>query len=232
MNIKNTVLKYIIFQRTSYLPGNKIYKLLSKIAAKIDMLHKPIVVLKAFLYQKNIKAAFQQDMENEYQEIKNFLPTKADHILDIGSGIAGIDIFLSRHYNHQIDIHLLDKTAVDKTIHYYFEERGSFYNSLDLAKQFLMDNQVPEDKIHLHEVNNDNSCFALKYDLIISLISWGFHYPLSTYLTQVKSSLAEGGVLIIDIRKDSTGLEVLRRNFNKVHVIADGNKKIKIAAIS
>jgi|AntRauTorckE6833_2_1112554.scaffolds.fasta_scaffold07734_4 SAM-dependent methyltransferase len=232
MNITNKALKYIVFQRTSYLSEYKVYRLLGNIGAKFDFLHKPIVTLKSLVYSKAIKQSFQQDMENEYQEIKKFLPAKVENLLDIGSGIGGINVFLSQHYENEIDIHLLDKTATDEVIHYYFENEGSFYNSLDLAKQFLSENSISEDKIHLHDADNPADCFSIKYDLIISLISWGFHYPLATYLNQVKDALAEGGVLILDLRKDSGGLEILQANFQKVEIITDNNKKLKVAAFN
>lgn len=42
---------------------------------------------------------------------------------------------------------------------------------------------------------------GLPLDLVISLVSWGFHFPVSTYLDQVHDLLREGGRLILDLRK-------------------------------
>jgi hypothetical protein len=37
-------------------------------------------------------------------------------------------------------------------------------------------------------------------DLVLSTISWGFHYPLSTHLPQVAAKLRPGGRIIVDLR--------------------------------
>ena len=60
----------------------------------------------------------------------------------------------------------------------------------------------------------------------------GFHYPIETYLEEVKKSLKPDGVLIIDVRKDSGGLEVLKKNFSVVEVIYERQKQQRILAKS
>jgi hypothetical protein len=48
------------------------------------------------------------------------------------------------------------------------------------------------------------------FDIIISTYSWGFHYPVDTYLDEVASKLAPSGVLILDIRHNTPGEDFLR----------------------
>ena len=62
----------------------------------------------------------------------------------------------------------------------------------------------------------------VKFDIIISLLSCGFHYPVETYLDKIKA--AKSGIVILDIRKNSGGLELLKNNFSSVEVIADYEK--------
>ena len=50
-------------------------------------------------------------------------------------------------------------------------------------------------------------------DFVISTISWGFHFPVSTYLKSVANVLSENGILIIDIRKDTGGENELKTEF-------------------
>src|SRR5690606_38151004 len=53
-------------------------------------------------------------------------------------------------------------------------------------------------------------------DSVVSLISWGWHYPVSTYLEPVRSALPPGGRLILHIRPRTGGEEELRRYFRYV----------------
>jgi len=53
--------------------------------------------------------------------------------------------------------------------------------------------------------------------LVISTLSWGFHYPISTYIKSVFNLLNDKGLLILDLRKGETSNEELRKlleNFN------------------
>ena len=67
-------------------------------------------------------------------------------------------------------------------------------------------------------------------ELVISLISWGFHYPIQTYLDQVFALLAKGGTMIIDVRKQTEGLDMLGKRFAKVDVILEKSKYWRVLA--
>lgn len=171
-------------------------------------------------------------MNLEYSAIKDFLPKNAKNILDIGCGVAGIDVLISKHYKNSIGIYLLDKTAIDGNVFYSYEDIGSFYNSLTIAKRLLMLNGVSEKKIYTQEVKSDNKIdFETSFDLVISLISWGFHYPISIYIDQVFEKMSKGGVLIVDVRKDTEGENLIRKKFGLVQVISDERKHKRILAI-
>ena len=60
-------------------------------------------------------------------------------------------------------------------------------------------------------------------DVIISTISWGFHYPIKLYIESVHNLLRSDGVLIVDIRKDRGGIDELIKLF-EVIVINDNRK--------
>ena len=171
-------------------------------------------------------------MKKEYLIIKPFLPQTAYSLLDIGCGLAGIDFMLSRHYSHNIKIFLLDKTQVDDTIYYGFKNKGSIYNSLPLAKSFLAMNNVDIGNIFMQEVREDNKIvFQSSFDIIISLISWGFHYPVSTYIQEVYEKLNLDGILIIDIRKNTGGEDEIKKVFGNYKIIDESIKSMKILAV-
>ena len=136
-----------------------------------------------------------------------------------------MDVLISSHYDNKIEVCLLDKSSIDRDLHYGFEKRGSFYNSLSLAKKVLVDNGVLEKNIFLQEATNDNAInFNKKFDLIISTISWGFHYPVEIYLDEVFSELNVDGILIIDVRKESNGRELLQDKFGNGKIIKEFTK--------
>ena len=151
----------------------------------------------------------------------------AGDILDIGCGVAGIDVFLNEHYkNNSPDFYLLDKTEIEKKVFYGLKDKAAFYNSLPVAKKLLIENGVKEEKIHTQEVGEDNKIkFGKKFDLVISLISWGFHYPVSTYLDQVYEMLNSGGTLIIDVRNVAGAEDLLINKFGNGKVIYERKKE-------
>ncbi len=97
-----------------------------------------------------------------------------------------------------------------------FKDSGAFYNSLEIAQTTLVENGVPEDRISLIEASEDGRIDLEdeSIDLVISTISWGFHYPVSTYLDSVHRILSENGSLIIDVRDDTGGAHELRSKFS------------------
>jgi SAM-dependent methyltransferase len=218
IDIPNNAIKYILFQRTAYLlfPKNPIYRVLNKLSPQ--PLFNRFVIWESFFRKEKVKQLFNEDMRGEYEQIKNWLPNKCSVILDIGCGVGGIDVLLHRHYHHNpmTEFYLLDKTSVNKNVYYHYEKRGAFYNSLDVAKDLLRQNAISKSQIHLLDVKSDYSIkIPTRVDLVISLISWGFHYPVSTYVDQVYNVMNKGGHLIMDIRKSTEGEKEITNRFAK-----------------
>jgi len=44
------------------------------------------------------KQAYESSLLAQYLSVQSFLPSQCGSVLDIGSGLGGIDIHLSRHY--------------------------------------------------------------------------------------------------------------------------------------
>src|SRR3989338_3275914 len=141
MTILPNVIKYILFQRTGYLKNNFLAGFLTCLG-HWPVFYRTTVWLKSVIFTGQIKTEFSQDMLSEFNRLKSFLPPTINSLLDIGCGLAGIDILISQHYQHQIEIFLIDKTKIDRNIHYHFKEKGSFYNSLSAAKELLTANGI------------------------------------------------------------------------------------------
>ncbi len=236
--------KYVIFQRTQYLffrrnsIVQKIVKLLPKrIAYSLESLFSNfnlIVSIEAFFTHKTVEKMLSNEMNAEYESMKNYLPKNVHSILDIGCGVGGIDVLLFKHYqNLNPKIYLLDKTEMPSKVYYSFKPKGCYYNSLPLSRKLLEQNKVPKDKIFTEEARDNHIDFDAKFDLVISLISWGFHYPVSTYLDQVYDKLNAGGALIIDVRKvhGSNGLNEIKQKFGNYKIIYESSKNTRIVAM-
>ncbi len=236
MKIKMKILKksipYILFQRTAYLKitHSLPYRGLQKLSPV--SLYKPFVSMESVLRRKAIEDAYVADMTDEYENIKKHLPQKCNNVLDIGCGIGVINAFINNHYEHDPVFHLLDKSQVEDNIFYLFNDKGAFYNSLELARTTLVSNGIVEQNIVLCEANDKNEIpVQEKMDLIISLISWGFHYPLSTYLNQAYDALTEEGTLILDVRKGEGAEDALRAKFMQCKVIDETKTRYRFLCL-
>jgi 16S rRNA G1207 methylase RsmC len=115
-------------------------------------------------------------------------------------------------------------------VSYGIKHVAAHYNSLDVARKLLEVNGVATSNIHTQEVTGAPVFPGKKFDIVISLISWGFHYPVSTYLDQVYNLLATGGTLIIDVRKDQGGEDILKNKFDTFKVILEAQKYRRVIA--
>ncbi|MDG3547085.1 hypothetical protein [Methanobacterium formicicum] len=211
--------------------NNYIFCVLTQLGLN-NFFYKFTVNIKSIIFKSQIIIEYNKDLFKEYSIIKPFLPSDIKSILDIGCGVAGIDVLLSKHYENNVDIFLLDKTSVDDKVYYHFEKKGSFYNSLNVSKDLLEINGIKPLKIHLQEATDNNRIkFNTKFDLIISFISWGFHYPISTYLDEVYEKLSAYGVLIVDIRRGTGEENEIREKFGNCNIIFKTPKLIRVLAL-
>ena len=167
--------------------------------------------------------------QQEIRIISSFLRKKPTQVLDIGCGLGIYDLALHDFYKNNIKFHLLDKTTTEeeeKKLYYGYNKKGAFYNNLNYTKEFLMLNGIDEKNINCIIVNDDNNV-TNKYlqdnlsnvDLIISIISWGFHYPVETYIDTVHKILSDDGLLCFHCRDIDNNLPILSSKFEILHPI-------------
>ncbi len=236
LQLSDAAIPYILFQRTAYLrlPHTFLYRVANKLIGDKFPLYHRVVDLEARRDPKRIRQLYSADMRQELASFQSHLPEECASWLDIGCGIAGIDVLLHRHYQAQQqtpEIYLLDKSRVEDEVFYMYKAKGAFYNSLEEAKSTLVANGVEAARVHLLEANDRNEIPTDgPLDLILSLISWGFHYPVSVYLDPVHRLLSERGVLILDVRKETDGLDLLRERFGSVEIITEAERHLRVAA--
>jgi SAM-dependent methyltransferase len=226
IRIPDRAVEYILLQRTRHLRiANS-----ALCERAVDLfpfpIHRYAVKLDALIGRQRVKSAYSREIEAEFAQLRDFLPKECAALLDIGCGVAGIDVLLYGFYGTQRpSVHLLDRTRTAEQIRYGFRERASFYNSLEVAKLLLESNGVPSERVDLLEATDSNEVRVNRpLDLVISLLSWGFHYPIETYLDKVYGCLADGGRLILDVRRGTGGMDLLRRAFGNSSIIDEGKK--------
>ena len=152
--------------------------------------------------------------DNLLNEIVAKLSRKNISIIDIGCGFAGYHKnWLRNNKERDIQLFLMDSSTFNlAALRYGHGEFNRYYNSLKLAKKLLLKSSgAKRESIQLIEVK---SSFLEKLpknlDLIISFISWGFHYPLDTYWDLMLERMTIGSsVMIIDVRKNSISSDFL-----------------------
>jgi SAM-dependent methyltransferase len=231
IEVPDDALRFLLFQRTDYLALPRrplLYRALRHLSRR-----PPLDAAVAFESQWRggaVRRAFNRDMAREYAEIRSHLPRRAVAILDIGCGVGGIDVLLHRHYGTP-RLYLADRTETSGEVYYGFAEKGAFYNSLDATRRLLLTNGVPERAMRFREVGEECRLDVPEaLDLVISLISWGFHYPVGVYADQVRALLRPGGRVILDVRKGTDGRAELEARFPRVTAISETRKKERLCA--
>lgn len=161
---------------------------------------------------------YGEEIARTFDTFRDHLPVDADRVLDIGSGMAGIDVLLGRRYPGAT-LHLLDKQGVSARINAGFNARAedfAHYNDFDLAVGLLRDNGV-ENEIITHDASRTQEVPNLVFDVVVSLLSWGFHYPIATYAPRCR------GVMVVDVRMGTDGEDALRE-YGRVTVVHEAKK--------
>lgn len=162
--------------------------------------------------QIKIDEAITIMVQKDFDMIKDFLPKKCNNILDIGCGLALIDIFLYKHYENT-NIYLLDKTELNTEKISGFNKEYKCYNSMEAAKETLINNGVNLNKINMYETTEYNNLFNVKFDVISSFLSCGWHFHVNAYIDLIHETLSSNGILILDIRHNTNQLEALSPYF-------------------
>ena len=159
-------------------------------------------LIAALRFKEIFKAYEENNKEISRLLEKSIINHKVSSVLDIGCGIAG---YHSRWMkNLKGELFLFDKSTFNiSSLHYGMGATERYYNSLSLAKNFLARQGIESNRIHTIEVGSKKFSDR-KYDLIVSFISLGFHYHIDTYWMEIIDSIADEGLVIIDIRNNSS----------------------------
>jgi hypothetical protein len=162
-------------------------------------------------------------IDSEMRLIESYLPTTCEAILDVGGGMGGIDVLLSRHFNG-CHVSILDGLSDPPMV----EAHAETFSNMGAASEFLTINGLTS--FDFIDANQANPTAGRFYDLVVSFKSWCFHVEPARYLKFVESCVIQGKTkLIIDVRKQPEHLgaeymRVLTKHFRHIGCIFRGIK--------
>ena len=171
-----------------------------------------------YFQNKKIEKVTEELFLNELETFKAFLPASAENIMDIGCGLGIINIYLNKFFEKKSNFFLLDKSRIDKKINYGFSSNYESYNDLNETKNILLENDVDSGCIYLFDVEKKFQ-INKKIDLVISLKSMGYHYPINTYIELFRNCCTKDTVFIYDIGDNQYDENYLETIFDNVKII-------------
>jgi len=154
---------------------------------------------------------------------------RIDKILDIGAGIANDSKHLQKFYDSEIWIlegdskNNIKKTdTVRKAKWNNSADEMSYY--WDLDKLNAVHKRKGTKKYHIVDCDNIKFPENIKFDLISSYLSCGFHYPISTYYNVIKKYSYDNTRYIFDIRLGKGQKPVLESETEIVKIIHQTKK--------
>ena len=125
-----------------------------------------------------------------YENIRPHLPRTCESIVDVGGGLSGISVLLSRHYDGRPRVLVVDGIEDPPVV----VKHARTFSNAAVAKRFLKANGVSRTEFISPEVAGAVSWSDI--DLCISFASYCFHYPPETYANIVRGSKTK----ILDVR--------------------------------
>lgn len=191
----------------------------------------------AILYEKDwindewFTDEYQIEKKQNFEILDTYLDGKPAHILDIGCGLA----WESRMFNEKYgtELYLLDGDYDDnptdqQLVQARYSNNASqfaFYYKLDFLRNKL--DELGTKNYRLVDSNNINIDKDIKFDLITSWVSCGFHYPVNTYKDLILKHSHVDTRVVMDLRLiPKTKDPMLEENIEIIKVINRRRKYI------
>ena len=178
---------------------------------------------------KNFIAELEKKMSENFPQNGSYLIQKmaiekdVDSILDIGCGLALTDLCLYTVMKKKPQLYLLDGSfqSNDNFVHVAsgaYEENYQMTFNIKATRDFLIMNGVNQDHINFIAPSSKSLNHLRDINLVISITSWGWHYPFDVYWEGVKSCIADNGKIFLDLRKKFIDISILKKSFKEVEI--------------
>lgn len=148
---------------------------------------------------------------------------RVESVLEIGCGLGGLSANLAMRGVGRV--YLLDgsKPVVAKV---GFGSDRYAWSDVSVAELVVIEN-APGAVVsgHTPETFPDERGI----DLVVSMKSWGHHYPVDIYATKVANVLADDGLIVMDLRRGRRGIEAMKRfGFEVKSVLRESEKFTRV----
>jgi SAM-dependent methyltransferase len=180
-------------------------------------------------------AGYQSKKQAGFDALDAYLATPPKTILDIGCGMAWESRKFAGKYG--TELWLIDgdvesnKNKTSKHANYgkwhNTTDTMLFYHSLDFIKEKLDEDNIKN--YHLIDTNNIQIPSDMKFDLITSWLSCGFHYPVSIYRDLILKHSHENTIVSMDLRLTKQSVDrmpALESGVELVKVVHTGKKHV------
>ena len=171
-------------------------------------------------YAEGKKHSF--DVMDTYLQSVGHTPKR---ILDIGCGRAFESQWLQEKYG--CELYLLDgdyedrPSGASRDASWGEAASMSFYNPVSKLKEDWDSRGLDYTFVDANNINIDHN---IKFDLVYSFLSCGFHYPLSTYSKLIKKHTDADSNIIIDLRGKRSVSEQQKHDYELIREIDRGKK--------
>ena len=217
--LKNRHKKWFLLQRSHFL--SNIQKSIRKFFGRYLFTN---LFVSFFNPIKKLNYNLNQEFLLEFNEIFHYLPKKINNIVDIGSGLGIINIYINDKFDNNIDFTLIDRTYIEKKISYGFNEKRQFYNDFNITLNFLTINGIKEEQLNLIDVDSKHM-INKKFDLVISLLSLGYHYPITQYVEFFRKNTHNNTKFIFDLAEEYNDFNKIAKMFHSIDIIKKSSQR-------
>ena len=162
-----------------------------------------------------------QSVERCFEIVDNYLVTPPKRILDIGCGFAGVSELFQKKYGTELWLLEGDLESTKD------RNRKAKYGQIDDFKFYLPLTTLFEEwdkkqlKYTFVDANNINIPDSVKFDLVYSWLSCGYHYPIETYKKLILKHTDEKSKVLMDFRRKTISLQ--EKDFDIIKVLEGDN---------
>ncbi len=131
----------------------------------------------------------------DYESLRRRLPKEKPRVLDVGGGLGLIEIILDRHYGGNLDVTICD--GVDDPPKMISHDRT--FSHAGVAQRFMWSNGFTG-TTSFCTPSALMGALGHRFDLVLSIQAWGFHFPPEPMLAHVRRLAAHQARVIVDVR--------------------------------
>lgn len=167
---------------------------------------------------------YEKISKAEYLAIENYID-KPEKILELGCGLGRVSIFLNSQLNNSPKFFLADFSEVSNKVKYGWNPKDSKYNNLELTEQFCTENGL--NNFEILDLSKNKLDKLSNIDMVISMLSVGFHYPIEEYINQLIKISSKNVTMIFGVRKGIYNQDSFKNLFLETKILQISNIDIK-----